>query len=381
MPVNEVLQQLTAALAATSPPARSQYIPSIAQLGQMYAAGVITATQWGHALDDRGIPQEWKTAYLQMLIRSTSTEVRAMMSSVALGRYKAAWTDQATLKSELQILGYQGDELGRLVYVAFLDRDTAERAELLATYKEAYAKQIITRPEADAQLERIIPSPIDREQVLDRWDLLNTPKPPAAAVPAVVPAYKTEEGKLRVDSLKSLYRAGRLAIGQLIAELQMLQMSPALASAVADNLAIEISIAAQRAVPARIPMYLTPSGQIRVNTLRESYRKSLISAQDLRDGLDRQQMPPDLINAIVADDTLRQVKPTPPPPAKRIPMYQTDAGKAWIQAIRVGFRAGAYTPEELLSALTDLEMPTDQAQAIVTEEVYRQQGKAPPQPA
>jgi hypothetical protein len=63
-------------------------------------------------------------------------------------------------------------------------------------------------------------------------------------------------------------------------------------------------------VPTPVPEYLTDEGQLRVNTAKEAFRRSLTSAAELEAELVKLEMPPDLAEAYAQFEIIRK---TPPP--------------------------------------------------------------------
>jgi hypothetical protein len=55
------------------------------------------------------------------------------------------------------------------------------------------------------------------------------------AAPAPVPAYETEEGKIRVDTIRRLRRQRQISLEDELASLTELEMPQSLAQAISDN--------------------------------------------------------------------------------------------------------------------------------------------------
>ena len=121
--------------------------------------------------------------------------------------------------------------------------------------------------------------------------------------------------------------------------------------------------------PVPIPDYLTDTGQLKVTTTRDAFRKDLISAAELESQLVNLQMPPDLAEAFVQAEIIRK---TP----VATPYYLTDEGKVQVDTAREAFRKGVISDADLRNELTRLEVPPDLAEAIVQYELTKQLPKA-----
>ena len=100
---------------------------------------------------------------------------------------------------------------------------------------------------------------------------------------------------------------------------------------------------------------------------REAFRKDQITESEFRGSLAEIIVIPERIQGYVFRDTVKKVGKVPvikPPPA----YYETVEGKIRVNTAKRLWRAGVIDNRELVSTLTDYEMPLSMAEAVLDEE-------------
>jgi len=194
---------------------------------------------------------------------------------------------------------------------------------------------------------------------------------PLAAPPAEPAFYETAEGKLRVHTLRTLYRARLLSSRELTQGLEDLQMSPSLASAVLADEDAYIALHPPPPPPPAPPRYETDEGRAKLARDKEAFRTGQIDEEEFGRRLLELEMTPDMARWILDYEILRREARAPAPPAPPPAYYKTEEGKAELRLATERFRRGLLTPAEYYQTLLDLEMTESMATAIVEYEALR----------
>jgi len=209
---------------------------------------------------------------------------------------------------------------------------------------------------------------IEAQLALERARIAVRPPKPAPPEP---PFYETPEGRLRVHTIRTLYRARLLIPNEVIEGLENLEMPPSFARAVLadeDAWIIAHPPPPPPPVPAR---YRTDEGRAKLAADKLAFRTGQIDEEELGSRLLDLEMGTDMARWILDFEVLRKAARVPPPPPPPPARYRTDAGRAELRLATERFRRGLLTPEEYYRSLVDLEMTVGQAAAIAEYEALR----------
>ena len=231
--------------------------------------------------------------YLKTWLQRVSTgELRTLMVGVAMTRYKEGLDNDSTLENNLMALGVEKALMPKYLFAAQLSYLTDYQNDLIAYYKDAYHRRDIEEPEFRSNLIRsgLLPERIDlaidrerikrlaapkaavpeeisiqfdtirdrrskllitRDQEIEALIALGKELPYAIAIadnddvkvaekavvviPKPVPLYETEEGKIRVDTIRRLRRQRQITPEEEQQALVALEMPAPLAKAIVDN--------------------------------------------------------------------------------------------------------------------------------------------------
>jgi hypothetical protein len=349
------------------------------------------------------------------VLGAANTEIRASGRTAPARRFREGLTDVTEFRSELEALGYAGEQLARLEGIAVLDRSTALALDTLSAYRAglrtgrlselefrtALAKLGIARDfigmyvESDL-LRRKLEDPTDEEQELrgtgrgtslarfrEGWTTEGEFSSEMAAL-----GYTAQEAEQyatvaqlafdfdwKSDMLRLL--GEQLTRGEIDGEgylgrLATLGMDPARAQTHLARLQASLIPRIRPVVRVEaLPRYRTPAGKAQVQLAREEFRALLIDEAELTARLANLEMSPELVRSTVELETFRRVRRVELREAPVPALYQTDAGEIRIRTLREAFRGGFIVSDQLRANLAELEVPADVADEMVEFEVTR----------
>ena len=201
------------------------------------------------------------------------------------------------------------------------------------------------------------------------------PKPPP-----VIPFYETDEGRVRVHTLRVLFRGQLLEESETLLGLQDLGMAVPYSQAILEDELAYIRLHPPPAPPPRPPLYRTDEGRERLRLYKLQFAENRIDVDTFGDLLLALEMSADMAGAIVDYAVLRKAKMAPPPPPPPPPLYRTDEGRAAIRLHTEQFRRDIITSEEFGERLVALQMTPEQAAYIVEYEIIKKIPPPPPPP-
>ena len=155
---------------------------------------------------------------------------------------------------------------------------------------EEFRSDIVERPVLEQRLRDL---GMPEELALATVDLeeFRRIRPDLAPPPPEPPLFETAQGKLRLDTLRRLFRTSTIGAEVLYTGLLDLELPAELADAMAEN---ELARAFEPPLPeppAPPPFYQTPEGRVRVRTAIEAFRRQLIDTPEAIELLrDRQRV-------------------------------------------------------------------------------------------
>jgi len=186
-------------------------------------------------LDDELLDRELHNAsynektipYLKLYMQKQATgELKTLMTSAALNRYKEGFDDAATLQHNLEVLGVDLKLMPQYLFAANLNYVTDYQADVIAYYKDAYHRREIEEDEFRRGLGSagLLPERID--PIVGRESIKRL-KPPTPQEPEV--------SAVKVDTIRRRRRKGLITRGQEIDELINVGVRTDDAGAFADN--------------------------------------------------------------------------------------------------------------------------------------------------
>ncbi len=165
-------------------------------------------------------------------------------------------------------------------------------------------------------------------------DDLRLVKVAAAKPPEVKLEYQTDDGKVKVATIRLSRRQRRISRDEEIVELMDLEMSTELAIAYADEDDLRLAAVKPPVPVVVVLLYQTELGKVNVDTFRRARRDRLITRDEELVLLTDLDVPTDLAIAYADNDELRLTPVKVEVPPKVIPYYQTEAGKVEVDTIR-----------------------------------------------
>ena len=142
--------------------------------------------------------------------RPITREAGGTRADAALSRFREGFTLEPQLRAELVTLGFQGNDVNKLIIVARLIFDTDYRTELITVYRTAFQNNLISLEELREALEAIIAR-------TERVDNLIT----------IEYAKKLPEPKLpTLAELKAAYLADLVTVDYYRSQLELLNLPP-----------------------------------------------------------------------------------------------------------------------------------------------------------
>lgn len=198
--------------------------------------GNMTIEVYRSKLESLGIVPERIDAYIEREVaRMKPMELKAISLGLAVTRYKEGMTDDDQFSSELVMLGCPAADLERTRAAARLDYSYDYTKDLITAYQLAVRnKQISLEMFRDNLLGLgLVPQRVEGYVLQERARLKPsdklTPLSPALAF------YETDQGKVRVDTIRRLRRKDQLTRDQELADLVDTGMTPDYAADIADN--------------------------------------------------------------------------------------------------------------------------------------------------
>jgi hypothetical protein len=186
-------------------------------------------------LDDELLDRELRNAsynektipYLKQLFHKLAqAELKTIMTSSALNRYKEGLDDVGTLQKNLTVLGVDPSVMPIYVYAANLNYITDYQTDVIAYYKDAYHRREIEEPELRSGLASagLLSERIDINIERERIKRLKAPAPTP-----------TEVSTVKIDTIRRKRRKFLITREEEVAELIKVGVSTDDAIAYADN--------------------------------------------------------------------------------------------------------------------------------------------------
>lgn len=161
-------------------------------------------------------------------------EEGGIRADAAISRFREGLTTEAGMRAELATLGWQPATIDRLVVAARLNYELDQASYQIATLVSAAGRGVITPDQLRSGLADLgmVPERIADYVLRARLTLEPTERPVAAAV--VRPFYQTDEGKVRLATLRALFRDEAITEADLLAGLLDLELPRSYAEAIVD---------------------------------------------------------------------------------------------------------------------------------------------------
>lgn len=270
-------------------------------LRSLAEAGLLDDRLLDHALRQAGY-DEISIPYIKRMMQNLAATTQAALStSTAMTRYQEGFDDEATLRSNLTVLGVPDAMLDRYLFAANLRYVLDYSTDLKAFYVDQYHRREIEEPELRSDLISSGLNP-DRIDLLVQSQSIKRLKAPAAAEdPALT---------LQVDTTRDRRRKRLITRAEEIAQLVALGKELSYATAVADNDDVALATAGAPPAPAVVLAYETEAGKVEVDTIRRLRRGGQSTPDEELAALRSLDMPVALAQAIVDNDTLRVKRST-----------------------------------------------------------------------
>lgn len=209
----------------SSTPARYFALRAIADSGT-YDEAYFTSE-----LRHNGYKPETIKIMLDMLRRYADGDIRPVMIGAATKKHRQGFSSDADLKTELKALGVPDSKVGKYLFAANLDFQVDYASDMLAAYRTQFNKDMIDESALRGYLGDlgIQPDRVQAYVLIENAKKFKAPK--VVKVPAVVPAYLTDDGKLKANTVIEAFRRDLSTAPELYAELIKLQMDPDLSEA------------------------------------------------------------------------------------------------------------------------------------------------------
>jgi len=261
-------------------------------------------------LDDELIDRELKNAgynaltipYLKTwLKRQAEGDLKTLMTSLPITRFKEGFDTEADLRQNLAALGVSDSVMPKYVFAAQLSYLFDYQSDLKAYYIDAYHRRELEEPELRGNLTSIGIKP-ERLDLIVAQQKIKRLAAPKAAEPA--------ELTIQIDTIRDRRKKLLITRDEEVQALVALGKELGYALAIADNDDAALAEKAVISAPAPVPAYETEEGKIRVDTIRRLRRQRQISAEDELASLAELQVPQSLARAISDNDELRLRKET-----------------------------------------------------------------------
>jgi len=187
------------------------------------------------ALHRSGYSETAVNALMVMYRKMADEAVRGTMSGAALTRFKEGFTTEEQFHSEMAMLGYSDMQFTTYLAAARIDYATDYLRDLLTAYRDAVRTGRISLDDYRKSLLGLgmVPERVEGYILMERARL--KPTEPLTPIAPPTPAYETDAGKIKVDTIRRQRRKMLITRDQEISSLQFLGMDPNLAKAIADN--------------------------------------------------------------------------------------------------------------------------------------------------
>lgn len=178
------------------------------------------------------------TYFKRALARRYAAEVQdptGFRLSIARRRFKEGMTTEEQFIDELRALRVPEDQLPLEVIAGRLEYSYDYTMDLIAARRDAVRKGNIG---LEFYLDSLLELGIVPERAVGyviRERARQKPEEDITAVAPAKPYYETDAGKIQLDTIRRRRRTRKISRDQEIAELQMIGMSPELATSYADN--------------------------------------------------------------------------------------------------------------------------------------------------
>jgi len=261
-------------------------------------------TMGGYSLEAR----QW---LLQMFQTTTTQNLKGMMSSTAIKRFKEGMTSEGQFHEELvTLLGYTDQEWPRYLAAAKLDYAYDYLNDMISALQGSVRKGLISTDQYRQNLLALSIVPERVENYVNREIIRLRPSELPKPVGPPKAEYQTDVGQEKVDTLRRERRKELITRDQEIVGLQRLGVPVDYATAMADNDDARIAETAVTTTPPPKPLYETDAGKVQVDTLRRNRRKGLVTRDQEISGLVDLEMPELYAKAIADNDDARLAEKT-----------------------------------------------------------------------
>jgi hypothetical protein len=265
-------------------------------LSSLITAGVMQDVDIDEMVRLQGYGPQVGAVIKSYATRTKTAAAKALSSSTAISSFKAGLDDEAGLRNNLSILGYDQAESDRLVVSANMEYIYNYRSDLLSFYTDAFHRRDIEEAELRSDLASL-------GVVSDRIDLIvaaQSIKRLAAAKPAADPTLTVQEATIREQRTKELINES-----QEISALVALGIEVDLATAYAQQDTVKLAKTAVPAVVKPLLPYQTDTGKTQIDTIRRLTRAGQMTYQDEINALVQLQMPQAEATAVADNDQVR----------------------------------------------------------------------------
>lgn len=204
-------------------------------LAAVARTGIFNEGVFDRDLTRRGYPKEMRLLLIDMFRKSATESVKGVMLGAARNRFKEGLTTEDQFDSELILL--RANPLEREMYkiAGRLDYVTDFTMDMVDAYTEAVRKGKLSLEEYRQGLLRLgmVPERVEARVIRERVRLKPAERPTPLTPPKAF--YDTDQGKIKVDTIRRLRRKERISRDQEIAALLETGMTPDLATDIADN--------------------------------------------------------------------------------------------------------------------------------------------------
>jgi hypothetical protein len=270
--------------------------PTPYMLRSLAEAGLLEDDLLDYVLHQSGYDAKTIPLITQMMHNLAATSQAALSTSTAMSRFREGFDNEDALMQNLTALGVSDKMLSRYVFAAQLQYQFDYQSDLKTFYIDAYHRRDIEEDELRTNLTTAGFNPERLDLVVSAQKIKRLAAPKAASDPTLTLQEETIRARRKKNLITRAEEIGALvAIGQEIS----------FATAIADNDDVALTPAGATTVKAAELKYQTDAGKVEVDSARRLRRQNQISELDEFNELVSLEMPKDLAQAIVDNDTLR----------------------------------------------------------------------------
>ncbi len=322
-------------------------------------------------------PERIDAFIMREIVNAPTEEPKGVGLSIAVTRFSTGETGETQYRAELALLGCPSIDIDRTVAATRLVYSHDYTLDLITAYRDAVRADNLTLDGYRQALLslNLVPERVEGMVLIERARIKPEEKLTAIGPPGRL--YLTDQGQIMVDTIRRRRQKNAITRDIEVASLIGLGMTPAFATAMADNddakLIENISLEPEKI----LRPYETAAGKIEVDTLRDARRRNTIPREDEITALTALGMPDYLSTAIADNDDVALAEKVPVVGVPAPPLYETETGKVTVDTIRRERRQRLTDRATEIKRLMALEMPDYLATAMADNDDTRLSKQSP----